>query len=127
MKIKNIPIAAINKDLLPEYIECSKDIDQKTDDVLSIDETSECYKVIFYKLVDIKRKDLQPGSMGFGDTLAKMTKVTKLDKLSYIKKRITGKPCNCHPKEIPDGTSRQEKFNKLFPYKTDEDKNGNQQ
>ena len=47
-------------------------------------------------------------SQGLGDTVAKITKATGLDRLSEIYTSITGKPCGC--------AERQEALNKLFPY-----------
>lgn len=47
-------------------------------------------------------------SLGFGDTIAKITHTTGLDKLAEAYTNITGKPCGCQ--------SRQEALNKLFPY-----------
>ena len=53
------------------------------------------------------------GSTGLGDTIAKITHNTGLDKLSELYTKITGKDCGC--------TSRQEALNKLFPYGVKED------
>lgn len=47
-------------------------------------------------------------SRGIGDTIAKITHATGLDKLSDIYTRVTGKPCGC--------SGRQEALNKLLPY-----------
>lgn len=47
-------------------------------------------------------------SRGLGDTVAKITHTTRLDKLSALYTHITGKPCGC--------ADRQEALNKLFPY-----------
>lgn len=52
-------------------------------------------------------------SYGLGDTIAKITHATGLDKLANIYTNITGKPCGCQ--------SRQEALNKLFPYGVKED------
>lgn len=50
-------------------------------------------------------------SKGLGDTIAKITSATKLDKIAEDIARILGKDdCGC------DG--RREKLNKLFPYKS---------
>jgi hypothetical protein len=51
-------------------------------------------------------------SIGLGDTIAKITKATGLDKLAEMYTRITGKDCGCK--------TRQEYFNKLLPYKVQE-------
>ena len=48
-------------------------------------------------------------SKGLGDTVAKVTKYTKIDKLVEF---VAGEDCGC--------TERQEKLNKMFPYKTPE-------
>jgi hypothetical protein len=48
-------------------------------------------------------------SKGFGDTVAKFTEATGIDKLVHF---IAGEDCNCD--------KRKEKLNKLFPYKTPE-------
>ena len=48
-------------------------------------------------------------SKGFGDTVAKFTEATGIDKLVNF---IAGDDCNCK--------ARQEKLNKMFPYKTPE-------
>lgn len=50
----------------------------------------------------------KPVSVGLGDTVAKVTHATGLDKLAELYTRFTGKPCGCN--------SRQEALNKLFPY-----------
>jgi hypothetical protein len=47
-------------------------------------------------------------SSGLGDTIAKITHATGLDKLSELYTKITGQPCGCK--------DRQEVLNKLFPY-----------
>lgn len=56
-------------------------------------------------------KDWNPSdsSRGLGDTIAKLTHVTKLDLLAETYTRITGKDCGC--------AKRQTKLNKLVPYK----------
>jgi hypothetical protein len=51
-------------------------------------------------------------SIGLGDTIAKITKATGLDKLAEMYTKITGKDCGCK--------TRQEYFNKLLPYKVQE-------
>ena len=49
-------------------------------------------------------------SKGLGDTIAKVTSATKLDKLAEKIAHIAGQSdCGC--------TERQETLNKLFPYK----------
>lgn len=48
-------------------------------------------------------------SKGFGDTVAKFTEATGIDKVVNF---IAGSDCGCK--------QRQEKLNKLFPYKTPE-------
>jgi len=48
-------------------------------------------------------------SKGLGDTIAKVTKYTKIDKLVEF---VAGEDCGCK--------ARQEKLNKMFPYKTPE-------
>lgn len=55
-------------------------------------------------------------SRGLGDTIAKITEATGLDKLSEIYTQITGKDCGCK--------SRQEALNKLFPYGAQGESNG---
>lgn len=52
--------------------------------------------------------DAPATSRGFGDTVAKFTHATGLDKLAEAYTSITGKPCGC--------SSRQEALNKLLPY-----------
>ena len=58
------------------------------------------------KMPTVFTKD-QP-SRGLGDTVAKITHATGLDKLADIYTGLTGKPCGC--------ASRQEALNKLVPY-----------
>lgn len=48
-------------------------------------------------------------SRGFGDTVAKFTEATGIDKVVHF---IAGDDCNCK--------QRQEKLNKIFPYKVPE-------
>ena len=48
-------------------------------------------------------------SKGFGDTLAKFTEATGIDKVVHF---IAGEDCGCD--------KRKEKLNKMFPYKTPE-------
>ena len=48
-------------------------------------------------------------SRGFGDTVAKFTEATGVDKVVHF---IAGEDCGCK--------ERQEKLNKLFPYKVPE-------
>lgn len=52
-------------------------------------------------------------SKGLGDTVAKVTKATGLDKLAELYTKVSGKPCGC--------ASRQEALNKLFPYNIKEE------
>src|SRR5271157_1363303 len=66
------------------------------------------YQVAYY--------DGNSQSVGLGDTIAKITHATGLDKLSELYTQITGKPCGC--------AERQEALNKLFPYGVKEE-NGN--
>lgn len=47
-------------------------------------------------------------SRGLGDTVAKITHATGLDKLAELYTSLTGKPCGC--------AGRQDALNKLFPY-----------
>lgn len=47
-------------------------------------------------------------SKGLGDTVAKITHATGLDKLADLYTHVTGKPCGC--------SERQEALNKLLPY-----------
>ena len=54
-----------------------------------------------------------PESQGFGDTVAKITHATGLDKLAEVYTKITGRPCGCK--------TRQEGLNKLIPYGVRED------
>lgn len=51
-------------------------------------------------------------SQGLGDTVAKFTHATGLDKLSGLYSRITGKDCGC--------SQRQDALNRLVPYGTKE-------
>ena len=49
-------------------------------------------------------------SKGLGDTIAKLTHVTKLDKVAKgVAKSLGKEDCGC--------SRRQDKLNKLFPYK----------
>lgn len=48
-------------------------------------------------------------SKGFGDTVAKFTEATGIDKVVHF---IAGEDCGCE--------ARKEKLNKLFPYRTPE-------
>jgi hypothetical protein len=52
-------------------------------------------------------------SVGLGDTIAKITHATGMDKLAELYTKITGRDCGC--------TSRQEALNKLVPYGVKED------
>lgn len=49
-------------------------------------------------------------SIGLGDTIAKLTKTTGLDKLAEAYTSITGKDCGC--------AKRQARLNELVPYST---------
>lgn len=50
---------------------------------------------------------------GFGDTVARFTKVTKIDKVVKAVTASVGiEDCGC--------TGRQERLNKIIPYKTEE-------
>jgi len=52
-------------------------------------------------------------SKGLGDTIKKITSATKIDKLAKKIAKAVGKDdCGCD--------ERQEKLNKMFPYKTEE-------
>lgn len=53
-------------------------------------------------------------SRGLGDTVAKITHATGLDKLAELYTHVTGKDCGCQ--------SRQEALNKLFPYGIQEER-----
>lgn len=46
---------------------------------------------------------------GLGDTIAKITKKTGIKKIVEVFSKVTGLDCGCD--------KRQEKWNKLFPYK----------
>jgi hypothetical protein len=53
-------------------------------------------------------------SQGLGDTIAKITSATKLDKLAEsIADAVGADDCGCK--------SRQSKLNRMFPYKTGRD------
>lgn len=49
-------------------------------------------------------------SRGLGDTVAKITRATGLDKVAKAVARVTGKPCGC--------AERQAALNALVPYST---------
>lgn len=53
----------------------------------------------------------KPVSKGLGDTIAKITHATGLDKLADIYTEITGKDCGC--------SKRQEFLNELAPYRSE--------
>lgn len=54
-------------------------------------------------------------SKGLGDTIAKITSATKLDVLAQqIAKAVGAEDCGC--------AARQQTLNKVFPYKTKENK-----
>ena len=50
-------------------------------------------------------------SRGLGDDIKKITSVTRLDKLAERIAELTNSDCGCN--------KRQEKLNKMFPYKKD--------
>jgi len=51
-------------------------------------------------------------SQGLGDTIAKITSATKLDKLAEsIAEAVGAEDCGC--------AGRQQKLNQMFPYNTD--------
>jgi hypothetical protein len=52
-------------------------------------------------------------SRGLGDTIAKVTHATGIDKLAKVYTKVTKKPCGCHGKN-----GRQGKLNRLVPYKS---------
>jgi len=47
-------------------------------------------------------------SIGLGDTIAKITKVTGLKAISEVVSKVTKKDCGCN--------KRQEELNKKYPY-----------
>lgn len=52
-------------------------------------------------------------SKGLGDTVAKITSATKLDKLAEKIAEVAGKEdCGCN--------KRREKLNRMFPYRSEE-------
>ncbi len=116
----NIPIPVIHKNFLLNYVECAKssNIDQRIKDFITIDMDSDCYRDLTKRIVEFKSNEIKEiRSRGLGDTIYRFTSATKLDKLSDLKEKITGKPCNCHEKAEANGKSRQEKLNHLFPYR----------
>jgi len=66
---------------------------------------SEAYLQIFTDTPYIPQPNI---SKGLGDTVAKITHATGLDKLAEMYTEITGKPCGC--------SERQDALNKLVPY-----------
>lgn len=53
---------------------------------------------------------MEEKSKGLGDTIAKITQATGLDKVAHIVAKAAGEEdCGC--------TKRQEALNKMFPYK----------
>ena len=57
------------------------------------------------------RTDLRAGqAQGLGDTVADFTHLTRLDKLSELYTRQTGKDCGCE--------QRRQKLNAWFPFQT---------
>ncbi len=121
MNIKTLKIRILPEDLLLDYIECAKISGSISNDEVTFDTESDCYKAILegHRRIMAERLESLRGSRGVGDTIAKVTEKLGIDKVMELKAKITKKPCNCHEKAVPDGTSRQEKLNKLFPYKTD--------
>jgi hypothetical protein len=57
-----------------------------------------------------KEKPQANQSKGLGDTVAKVTHATRLDKLAHLYTKITGKDCGCK--------NRQEWLNRIFPYES---------
>jgi hypothetical protein len=56
---------------------------------------------------------MEEKSKGLGDTIAKITQATGLDKVAHIVAKAAGEEdCGC--------TERQEALNKMFPYKDTE-------
>jgi hypothetical protein len=49
-----------------------------------------------------------PGDRGLGDTVARLTHATGLDKLAHFYTQVTGRDCGCK--------GRQELLNRLIPY-----------
>lgn len=51
-------------------------------------------------------------SRGAGDTIAKLTQLTGIKKMTQVISNITGKPCDCQ--------ARQEKLNNAIPYNNED-------
>lgn len=49
------------------------------------------------------------GDRGLGDTVARLTHATGLDKLAHLYTQVTGKDCGCK--------GRQAELNRLIPYR----------
>lgn len=65
----------------------------------------------YQEVIEVKEEVIEP-SKGLGDTIAKITHATGLDKL--FEDKVTHAPCGgCK--------QRQELLNKIFPYKQQED------
>ena len=59
---------------------------------------------------------MEKKSKGLGDTVAKITQATGLDKVAHAAAKIAGKEdCGCE--------KRQETLNKMFPYKNPKNEN----
>lgn len=59
---------------------------------------------------DVRNKPASTPSRGFGDTIAKFTKATGIDKVAkFAAKAVGAEDCGCN--------GRQETLNKAFPYK----------
>lgn len=67
----------------------------------------------YAKFIHLRNNSLG-GSTGLGDTIAKITATTGLDKIAALYTSITGRDCGCK--------DRQEALNKLFPYGITEQK-----
>ncbi len=78
-------------------------IDKRTKDYREYKQWKEDYTFNNFKIF---RNNVESQSKGLGDTIAKITKVTGIDK---VVKFIAGEDCGC--------SERQERFNKDFKYK----------
>lgn len=58
-------------------------------------------------------EDTKKRPEGLGDTIAEITRATRIKNLVDMYKKASGKDCGC--------AARQAKLNKMFPYKKDED------
>lgn len=78
---------------------------------------TEAYKALFIEIHQnqthiinaVSNLKEQQHSQGVGDTLAKITHATGIDKVAEFYTKVTGKDCGCR--------ARQDKLNQLFPYK----------